>query len=88
MNEVLLEPLLLLPLLENAVKHSALGTDAHAWVIMDLRQDGSHLTDRKRLIPDGVVNMKSRKTFARVHIGFVNIDANKAKCAPVAANRA
>jgi hypothetical protein len=52
------------------------------------RQDGSHLTDRKRLIPDGVVNMKSRKTFARVHIGFVNIDANKAKCAPVGANRA
>jgi hypothetical protein len=52
------------------------------------RQDGSHLTDRKRLIPDGVVNMKSRKTFARVHVGFVNIDANKAKCAPVAANRA
>jgi len=52
------------------------------------RQDGSHLTERKRLIPDAVVNMKSRKTFARVHIGFVNIDANKVKCAPVAANRA
>jgi hypothetical protein len=51
------------------------------------RQDGSHLTERKRLIPDAVVNMKSRKTFARVHIGFVNIYANKAKCAPVAANR-
>lgn len=52
------------------------------------RQDGSHLTERKRLIPDAVVNMKSRKTFARVHVGFVNIDANKVKCAPVAANRA
>jgi hypothetical protein len=51
------------------------------------RQDGSHLTDRKRLIPDAVVNMKSRKTFARMHIGFVNIYANKAKCTPVAANR-
>jgi hypothetical protein len=51
------------------------------------RQDGSHLTDRKLLIPDGMVNMKSRKTFARVHVGFVNIDANKAKCTPVAANR-
>ncbi len=37
------------------------------------RQDGSHLTDRK--------------TFSRLHIGFVNINANKAKCAPVAANR-
>ena len=51
------------------------------------RRDGSHLTDRKRVIPDAVVDMKSRKTFARVHIGFVNIYANKAKCEPVAANR-
>src|SRR4051812_14175828 len=30
------------------------------------RRDGSHLTDRRRTIPD-VVGMKSRKTFARVH---------------------
>jgi hypothetical protein len=51
------------------------------------RQDGSHLTDRKRVIPDAVVRMKSRKTFAQMHIGFVNIYANKAKCAPVAASR-
>jgi hypothetical protein len=51
------------------------------------RQDGSHLTDRKRVIPDAVVNMKSRKTFARLHIGYVNIYANKAKCAAVAASR-
>jgi hypothetical protein len=51
------------------------------------RRDGSHLTDRKRVIPDAMVNMKSRKTFARVHIGFVNINANKAKCALVAASR-
>jgi len=51
------------------------------------RQDGSHLTDRKRIIPDAVVNTKSRKTFSQVHIGFVNVYANKAKCAPVAANR-
>jgi hypothetical protein len=51
------------------------------------RSDGSHLTDRKRLIPDTVVSMKSRKTFARLHVGYVNINANKAKCAPVAANR-
>ena len=34
------------------------------------RQDGSHLTDRKRVIPDAVVNTKSRKTFAQMHIGF------------------
>jgi hypothetical protein len=51
------------------------------------RADGSHLTERKRVIPDAVVNMKSRKTFARLHVGYVNINANKAKCAPVAANR-
>jgi hypothetical protein len=51
------------------------------------RQDGSHLTDRKRVIPGAVVDMRSRKTFARVHIGFVNIYANKAKCAPIAASR-
>ncbi len=30
------------------------------------RMDGSHLTDRKRVIHD-TVNMKSRKTFARMH---------------------
>ncbi len=51
------------------------------------RQDGSHLTDRKRIIPDAVVNPKSRRSFSQVHIGFVNVYANKAKCAPVAANR-
>lgn len=51
------------------------------------RQDGTHLTDRKRVIPDAMVNTKSRKTFSQVHIGFVNISANKAKCAPVAASR-
>jgi len=51
------------------------------------RQDGSHLTDRKRIIPDAVVNTKSRKSFSQLHIGFVNVYANKAKCAPVAANR-
>jgi hypothetical protein len=50
------------------------------------RRDGSHLTDRSRLIHD-TVNMKSRKTFARVHIGFVNVNASGAKCTLVAANR-
>jgi hypothetical protein len=49
------------------------------------RQDGSHLTDRSRLIPD-VINMKSRKTFARLHVGFVNVNAAKAKCSPIAAS--
>jgi hypothetical protein len=50
------------------------------------RRDGSHLTDRTRLIHD-TVNMKSRRTFARMHIGFVNVDASGAKCTLVAANR-
>lgn len=51
------------------------------------RHDGSPLTERERVIPDAVVNTKSRKTFARVHIGFVNVNADKAKCALVAASR-
>jgi hypothetical protein len=49
------------------------------------RRDGSHLTDRTRMIHD-TVNMKSRKTFARLHVGFVNINANKAKCSLVTAS--
>lgn len=49
------------------------------------RRDGSHLTDRTRTIHD-VVNMKSRKRFAQLHVGFVNVNADKAKCLPVAAN--
>jgi hypothetical protein len=49
------------------------------------RPDGSHLTDRSRVIAD-VINMKSRKTFVRLHVGFVNVNAAKAKCWPVAAS--
>jgi hypothetical protein len=48
------------------------------------RRDGSHLTDRVRMLPD-TVNTRGRKTFARLHVGFVNINASKAKCSPVAA---
>lgn len=51
-----------------------------------VRRDGSHLTDRTRLIAD-TVNMKSRKTFPNLLIGFVNINASRAKCTAVAANR-
>jgi hypothetical protein len=50
------------------------------------RRDGSHLTDRKRLLGEAV-EMKSRKTFTRVHVGFVNVNADRARCALVAANR-
>jgi hypothetical protein len=49
------------------------------------RADGSHLTDRMRLIPD-TVNMKGRKTFTRMHVGFVNVNASKAKCSVLAAS--
>lgn len=51
------------------------------------RRDGSHLTDRKRLVPE-TVNMKSRKTFEQVQVGFVNVNADKAKCSLVSAHRA
>ncbi len=50
-----------------------------------MRPDGSHLTERSRSISD-VVNMKSRKTFTRLHVGFVNVNAAKAKCSLVAAS--
>jgi len=50
------------------------------------RRDGSHLTDRRRVIAD-TVSMKSRKTYSGMLIGFVNVNANKAKCSAVAANR-
>jgi hypothetical protein len=49
------------------------------------RRDGSHLTDRKRVIHD-TVNTRRQKTFARMHVGFVNINANQAKCSLVAAS--
>ena len=50
------------------------------------RPDGSHLTDRRRVIPD-TVNMKSRKRYAGMLVGFVNVNANKAKCSVVTASR-
>jgi hypothetical protein len=51
------------------------------------RRDGSHLTDRSRMLAD-TVSMKSRKTFARVPVGFVNVNADQAKCSLVTARRA
>ena len=50
------------------------------------RRNGMHLTERKRLITE-TVNMKSRKTFTRVHVGFVNVNADKAKCTLLTASR-
>lgn len=51
-----------------------------------IRRDGSPLTERKRLISDTIA-MKSRKTYPRMLIGFVNINAIKAKCSVVTASR-
>lgn len=51
------------------------------------RRDGSHLTERSRVLAE-TVSMKSRKTFVRIPIGFVNVNADQAKCSPVAARRA
>lgn len=50
------------------------------------RRDGSHLTDRSRIVRD-TVKMKGRKSFAHWHIGFVNVNADRAKCTPVSATR-
>lgn len=50
------------------------------------RRDGHYLTERSRLVP-GTFEMRSRKSFERLHIGFVNVNASKAKCALVSASR-
>jgi hypothetical protein len=51
-----------------------------------IRRDGSYMTDRRRVIP-GSIAMRSRKTYSRMLIGFVNINASKAKCSVVTASR-
>jgi hypothetical protein len=50
------------------------------------RRDGSHVTNRRRIIPD-TVNMKSRKRYAGMLVGFVNVNASKARCSVVTASR-
>lgn len=50
------------------------------------RRDGSHLTARRRVIPD-TVSTRSRKVYSGVLVGFVNVNANKAKCSVVTASR-
>ncbi len=50
------------------------------------RRDGTHLTDRRRVIP-GEVDKRGRKTFTAVHVGFVNVNASKASCTLVAASK-
>jgi hypothetical protein len=50
------------------------------------RADGSPVTERRQTIRD-TVKMKSRKTFARVHVGFINVTANRARCSLLSASR-
>ena len=50
------------------------------------RADGSPVTERRPTIRD-TVKMKSRKTFARMHVGFINVTASRAKCSLLSANR-
>jgi hypothetical protein len=50
------------------------------------RADGSPVTERRQTIRD-IVKMKSRKTFARMHVGFINISTNRAKCSLLSASR-
>lgn len=49
-------------------------------------KDGSYATERRRTISD-TIDMKSRKVFPLTHIGFVNVKAEKAKCAVLTAER-
>jgi hypothetical protein len=50
------------------------------------RADGSSVTERRPTIHD-TVKMKSRKTFSRMHVGFINATANRAKCTLLSASR-
>jgi hypothetical protein len=50
------------------------------------RRDGSHLTDRTRMIRE-TVRTGGRRIFARLHVGFVNVNADRAKCSLVTASR-
>jgi hypothetical protein len=50
------------------------------------RADGSPVTERRQTIRD-TVKMKSRKTYSRVHIGFINVSAQRAKCSLLSASR-
>lgn len=50
------------------------------------RKDGSHLTDRTRVIHE-TVRKRSHKTFVRMHVGFINVNADRARCSLVSASR-
>ena len=48
-------------------------------------QDGRYVTERRRLI-DGVVRPNSRRTFRHMMVGFVSVNANRAKCSLLSAD--
>ncbi|WP_456714780.1 hypothetical protein [Bradyrhizobium sp. USDA 4353] len=50
------------------------------------RRDGTQVTERRRVV-SGEIRPQSRRTFASVHVGFVNVNASSAKCALVAATK-
>jgi hypothetical protein len=50
------------------------------------RRDGSHLTERRRVIGDAI-GTKGKKTYTGMLVGFVNVHASRAKCSLVAASR-
>src|ERR1700761_5011964 len=51
------------------------------------RSDGSHLTDRTRVIHE-TVRRRSRKAFRQLHVGFVNVNADRGRCSLIGASRA
>jgi hypothetical protein len=50
------------------------------------RRDGSHLTDRTRVIHE-TVRSRSRRVFRHMHVGFVNVNADQARCSLIGASR-
>jgi hypothetical protein len=50
------------------------------------RRDGSHLTDRTRVIHE-TVRGRSRRVFRHMHVGFVNVNADRARCSLIGASR-
>jgi hypothetical protein len=91
-----------LRILGQSWKRGGLGSDAqatftlrndNAYAVKDIeigcaftRRDGTHLTNRKRLIPVAV-DPKTRKRFTRLHVGFVNVHASRIKCSVLTASR-
>ena len=51
------------------------------------RRDGSHLTDRTRVI-HATVRSRGHRVFRRLHVGFVNVNADRARCSLIGASRA